>query len=193
MNKVVDIIDNGGLVIMPTDTIYGIVGDATNEKTIKRVFELKKRDGSKAMLMLVSDIDMLKEYVDDISEEETKLIEEFWPGPLTIIFKKKNVSDLLTGGLGTVGIRCPNDERLLSIIKELNRPILSTSVNVSGGLQATSIDVIDESIINNVDYVIDDGECNKVASTIVIVKNKNVKVLREGEIKEIDIINVLKN
>ena len=193
MNKVVDIIDNGGLVIMPTDTIYGIVGDATNEKTIKRVFELKKRDGSKAMLMLVSDIDMLKEYVDDISEEETKLIEEFWPGPLTIIFKKKNVSDLLTGGLDTVGIRCPNDERLLSIIKELNRPILSTSVNVSGGLQATSIDVIDESIINNVDYVIDDGECNKVASTIVIVKNKNVKVLREGEIKEIDIINVLKN
>lgn len=193
MNKVVDIIDNGGLVIMPTDTIYGIVGDATNEKTIKRVFELKKRDGSKAMLMLVSDIDMLKEYVDDISEEETKLIKEFWPGPLTIIFKKKNVSDLLTGGLDTVGIRCPNDERLLSIIKELNRPILSTSVNVSGGLQATSIDVIDESIINNVDYVIDDGECNKVASTIVIVKNKNVNVLREGEIKEIDIINVLKN
>ena len=193
MNKVVDIIDNGGLVIMPTDTIYGIVGDATNEKTIKRVFELKKRDGSKAMLMLVSDIDMLKEYVDDISEEETKLIEEFWPGPLTIIFKKKNVSDLLTGGLDTVGIRCPNDDRLLSIIKELNRPILSTSVNVSGGLQATSIDVIDEAIINNVDYVIDDGECNKVASTIVIVKNKNVKVLREGEIKEIDIINVLKN
>lgn len=193
MNKVVDIIDNGGLVIMPTDTIYGIVGDATNEKTIKRVFELKKRDGSKAMLMLVSDIDMLKEYVDDISEEETKLIEEFWPGPLTIIFKKKNVSDLLTGGLDTVGIRCPNDERLLSIIKELNRPILSTSVNVSGGLQATSIDVIDEAIINNVDYVIDDGECNKVASTIVIVKNKNVNVLREGEIKEIDIINVLKN
>lgn len=193
MNKVVDIIDNGGLVIMPTDTIYGIVGDATNEKTIKRVFELKKRDGSKAILMLVSDIDMLKEYVDDISEEETKLIEEFWPGPLTIIFKKKNVSDLLTGGLDTVGIRCPDDERLLNVIKELNRPILSTSVNVSGGLQATSIDVIDESIINNVDYVIDDGECNKVASTIVIVKNKNVKVLREGEIKEIDIINVLKN
>lgn len=193
MNKVVDVIDNGGLVIMPTDTIYGIVGDANNEKTIKRVFDLKKRDGSKAMLMLVSDIDMLKKYVDDISEEEFILIEKFWPGPLTIIFKKKNVSDLLTGGLDTVGIRCPDDERLLNVIKEINRPILSTSVNVSGGLQATSIDVIDEAIINNVDYVIDDGECNKVASTIVIVNNKNVNVLREGEIKGIDIINVLKN
>ena len=69
-NNVIEIIKQGGVVIMPTDTIYGIVGDATNEKTIKRVFELKKRDGSKAMLMLVSDIDMLKEYVDDISEEE---------------------------------------------------------------------------------------------------------------------------
>lgn len=193
MNNVVDVIENGGLVIMPTDTIYGIIGDATNEDVIKKVFNLKKREGSKAMLMLVSDIDMLKEYVTDISDDEQKLIESFWPGPLTIIFKKKNVSDLLTGGLDTVGIRCPNDERLLNIIMKLGRPILSTSVNVSGDLQAISIDVIDESILSNVDYVIDDGECNKVASTIVVVNDGNFKVLRDGEIKEKDIINVLEN
>lgn len=193
MTNVVDIIKKGGLVIMPTDTIYGIVGDATNEKTIKRVFELKRRDSSKAMLMLVSDIDMLMKYIDGISEEETKLIESFWPGPLTIIFKKKNVSNLLTGGLNTVGIRCPNDERLLGIIKELDRPILSTSVNVSGNLQATKIDVIDDFILGNVDYVIDNGECNKEASTIVIVDDGCLKLLREGEIKERDIVNVMKN
>ena len=188
MNNVVDVINEGGLVIMPTDTIYGIVGDAENDEVIKKVFKLKKREGSKAMLMLVSSVDMLNQYVENISVLEEKLIEKFWPGPLTIIFKKKNVSDLLTGGLDTVGIRCPRDERLLKIINELGRPILSTSVNVSGNVQATNVNYIDESITSNVDLVIDEGECNGVASTIVIVENGNVKVLREGEIKEKELL-----
>lgn len=192
MTDVVNTIKNGGLVIMPTDTIYGIVGDATNEDVIKKVFELKKRDGSKAMLMLVSDIDMLNEYVQCIADNEKKLINAFWPGPLTIIFKKKNVSDLLTGGLDTVGIRCPNDDRLLDIIRKLDKPILSTSVNVSGNTQATSIELIDENILNNVDFVLDNGVCDKVASTIVIIEDE-LKVLREGEIKELDIVNALKD
>ena len=193
MSNVVDVIKNGGIVIMPTDTIYGIVGDATNEDVIKKVFDLKRRDGSKAMLMLVSDIKMLQEYVVDINEEENKLIKSFWPGPLTIIFKKKNISDLLTGGLDTVGIRCPSDERLLNIIRELGRPVLSTSVNVSGNEQATKIDMIDNEILSNVDLVIDEGECNKVASTIIVVDNNGYNLLREGEIKENDVIEALKN
>lgn len=193
MSNVVDVIKNGGIVIMPTDTIYGIVGDATNEDVIKKVFDLKRRDGSKAMLMLVSDIKMLQEYVVDINEEENKLIKSFWPGPLTIIFKKKNISGLLTGGLDTVGIRCPSNERLLYIIRELGRPVLSTSVNVSGNEQATKIDMIDNEILSNVDLVIDEGECNKVASTIVVVNDDICKILREGEIKENVVIEALKN
>jgi L-threonylcarbamoyladenylate synthase len=189
-NNVIEVIKQGGVVIMPTDTIYGIVGDATNELVIKKVFDLKKREGSKAMLILVSDVDMLNEYVECIGDDAKKLISSFWPGPLTIIFKKRNVSDLLTGGIDTVGIRCPKDDRLLTIIKSLGKPILSTSVNVSGTLQATSIDLVDESILSNVDLIIDEGICEGVASTIVGLDNK---ILREGEIKEKDIFDVLNN
>lgn len=189
-NNVIEVIKQGGVVIMPTDTIYGIVGDATNELVIKKVFDLKKRERSKAMLILVSDVDMLNEYVECIGDDAKKLINSFWPGPLTIIFKKRNVSDLLTGGIDTVGIRCPKDDRLLNIIKSLGKPILSTSVNVSGTLQATSIDLVDESILSNVDLIIDDGICEGVASTIVGLDNK---ILREGEIKEKDIFDVLNN
>ena len=86
MDNIVEIINNGGLVIMPTDTVYGIIGDATNIDTVKKVFAIKKRSFNKPLLMLVNGVDMLKEYVDNISYKEKKIIEKYWPGPLTIVF-----------------------------------------------------------------------------------------------------------
>ena len=130
MKEIVEVIKDGGVVIMPTDTIYGIIADATNECAIQRVYEMKKRNENKPMLMLVSSIEMLEKYVSSINDVEKKLIDELWPGALTIIFRKRNVSDLLTGGLDTVGIRFPDNKLLIDIMNELNVPLLSTSVNV---------------------------------------------------------------
>lgn len=186
MNQIVNIISNGGLVIMPTDTIYGILGDATNEKAIKKVFDVKNRD-NKPLLILVNGIDMLKRYVVDINDLENKLIDQYWPGPLTIIFKKKNINDLLTCGKDTVGIRYPNDDRLLELITKLDRPIFSTSVNISGEVNVVRLDDVQQSILDSVDYVIDEGECNNSSSTIVVVINNQVKELRKGSIKNISI------
>ena len=193
MKEIVEVIKNGGVVIMPTDTIYGIIADATNEKAIQKVYEMKKRNENKPMLMLVNGIKMLNQYVSSINDIENKLIDELWPGALTIIFNKKNVSDLLTGGLDTVGIRYPDNELLINIMNELNVPLLSTSVNVSGAAYATCIGNINESILNNVDYVYDVGECKGEASTIVVVKDSELRVLREGSIKSNEIYDIVKN
>lgn len=193
MKEIVEVIKSGGVVIMPTDTIYGIIADATNEYAIQRVYEMKKRNENKPMLMLVNSIEMLEKYVSSISDIERKLIDELWPGALTIIFKKRNVSDLLTGGLDTVGIRFPDNKLLIDIMNELNVPLLSTSVNVSGDESATCINNINNLILDNVDYVYDVGECKGEPSTIVVVDNNELKVLREGVIKSNEIFDIIKN
>ncbi|MGN0965990.1 MAG: L-threonylcarbamoyladenylate synthase [Candidatus Coprovivens sp.] len=193
MKEIVEVIKDGGVVIMPTDTIYGIIADATNESAIQRVYEMKKRNENKPMLMLVNGKEMLEKYVSSINDVERKLIDELWPGALTIILKKKNVSDLLTGGLDTVGIRFPDNELLIDIMNELNVPLLSTSVNVSGAESATCINNISNSILDSIDYVYDVGECKGEPSTIVVVNNNELKVLREGIIKSNEIFDIIKN
>lgn len=193
MKEIVEVIKSGGVVIMPTDTIYGIIADATNEYAIQRVYEMKKRNENKPMLMLVNSIEMLEKHVSSISDIERKLIDELWPGALTIIFKKRNISDLLTGGLDTVGIRYPDNKLLIDIMNELNVPLLSTSVNVSGDESATCINNINNLILDNVDYVYDMGECKGEPSTIVVVDNNELKVLREGVIKSNEIFDIIKN
>ena len=193
MKEIVKVIKDGGVVIMPTDTIYGIIADATNEDAIKKVYEIKKRYKNKTMLMLVNGIEMLDKYVSINSDNEKMLIDGLWPGALTIIFEKKDVSDLLTAGLNTVGVRYPDNKLLIEIMNELDVPLLSTSVNVSGDASATCIDNINESILNNVDYVYDVGGCKGEASTIVVVKDSELKVLREGSIKSNEIYDIVKN
>ena len=191
MKEIIDVINNDGIVIMPTDTIYGIVAKATNEDVIKRVYSLKKRDDRKPMLILVSDNEMLKDYVSSINELEQTLIDNLWPGPLTIIFDKKNISDLLTGRLPTVGVRIPNNKEMLDIISSVGVPLLSTSVNLSGEKSATCVSNINKTMLDNVDFVYDNGECNDVPSTIIRVVNGEVKILREGIISEEKIESVI--
>lgn len=193
MKEIVQIIIDGGVVIMPTDTIYGIIADATNETAIKRVYDIKKRDINKPMLMLVNGVDMLDKYVNKINDVERKIMDKFWPGPLTIIFKKKGISDLLTGGLDTIGVRYPNNELLIDIMNELNVPLLSTSVNISGEDPIYDVNFLDDEIKKSVDFIYDVGECKGEASSIVKVDDGNIMVLREGSIKTEDIYDVIKN
>ena len=182
MDNIVEIIKNGGLVVMPTDTIYGIIGDATNVDTIRKVYEIKKRDFNKPLLMLVNSVDMLKKYVLNITDLETELINEYWPGPLTIIFKKGiELSDLLTAGKDTIGVRYPDNNMLLDIIGKVGRPLLSTSVNISGKSEVTNPNFIDEEIINSIDFIMDCGVCDNVASSVIKCKDGKIIVLRKGE------------
>ena len=192
MNEIIQTIKDGGVVIMPTDTIYGIIADATNELAIKKVYELKKRDSKKPMLMLINGVDMLEKYTCCINDIERKLIDKFWPGPLTIIFKKKGISDLLTGGLDTIGVRFPKNELLIDIMNEINVPLLSTSVNISGESSVYDVNQLSDEIKKNVDFIYDNGVCKGEASSIVKIDEGNILVLREGSIKKEDICDVIK-
>jgi L-threonylcarbamoyladenylate synthase len=185
VNSLVNILNNSGIAVIPTDTVYGLVGDATNENVIKKIFLIKQRENSKPLLILISNFDMLKKYVKNISSLELGIINKFWPGPLTIIFQnKKNLSDVLTANKSEIAIRMPNDERLLDLINKLDKPIIATSANIAHKKTITSIDLLEDKIKNNVDYIYDGGFLEDNPSTIIKVIDNKVIIVRDGIISK---------
>lgn len=190
VSKICEVLENGGLVVTPTDTVYGIMGDALNLEAVKKVYEAKHRAYNKPLILLMDSYEMIKEYTLDISEEEDRIMRKFFPGLLTIILKKNNkIDDLISGGMDTVGIRIPGNEDLIRIIKKLGRPIFSTSANISDEEVITSIDKLDRRLLKYIDYVEDGGEIVAASSTIVKVDNKEMKILRSGILAD-KVINI---
>ena len=184
IKKICDVVESGGLVITPTDTVYGIMGDALNEAVIKKIFEVKKRPFGKPLLLLMDSIEMVEQYTDKISEKERKVIEKFWPGLVTIILKKNNkISDLITAGNDTVGIRIPDNKDLLEIIGKLKRPVVSTSANITGTEVITSTMLLEKDLIDNIDYIEDGGDIISESSTIIKIDDR-LNVLREGKLSD---------
>lgn len=184
------IIRDGGIVIFPTETVYGIGVNGLNETAIKKLYEVKKRPINKAISLLVNSIDMIEKVAKDISEIEYDLIKKFFPGPLTIVLKKKDcVPDSLTAGFDTVGIRMPENDIALKLIEYAGVPIATPSANISGKPSGTNLKEIMKDFNDKVEYFIDGGESKiGVASTIVQVINGNPCILRKGKISEEQII-----
>lgn len=184
-SDIINTLKDGKLVIMPTDTIYGIIGDATNEDVINKVYEVKERPHDKPLLILVSNLSMLHELVTEIPKETEKIINKFWPGPLTILFKKSSkVSDALTANSALVAIRMPNDKRLLNIMNHLNRPLISTSANISSHDAITNPNQLEEKMKEKIDLIVDEGTVNNEASTLITIINGKIEILREGSLTE---------
>ena len=184
VKEAVEVIKMGGIIIAPTDTVYGIIADALNEKAVEKIYEIKKRKKTNPLSILVSNKDMLKKVVKKVSFEEEKIIDKFFPGAITLIFEKnEQIPDIVTSGLDTVGIRMPNDKFLLNVIELLGSPIVATSLNLAGEESKTNLDNISQEILNNVDYVIDNGNTKiGVASTVAKIDGKKIEILREGTI-----------
>lgn len=183
IDKICEVINNGGIVITPTDTIYGIMGDALNENVIRKVFEIKKRPFNKSLLLLMDSFEMVEQYTEEISEKERLLMDRYWPGLVTFILKKNDkVSELITSGNDTVGIRIPNNKDLLEIIRRLNRPVISTSANITGTEVITSTQLLEKDLIDNIDYIEDGGEVDSESSTIIKIEDNKLVVLREGKL-----------
>ena len=126
---------------------------------------------------------MLKKYVKEVNELQMKLIEQYWPNTLTIIFDKNdNLSNNLTCGLETVGIRMPNNRLLLDIMNKTNKPLISTSANISNHEVITSTDLIEEELRNKISYILDDGIKTNISSTIVKVEDNKIHILRAGDL-----------
>ena len=185
IEKIVEVVNSSGLVISPTDTVYGIMGDALNKESIKNVYDVKQRDYKKPLILLMSSIDMIKEYTLDISEDEMNLMKKFYPGCMTLLLKRNSKVDGMICNNGEyVGVRIPDNKDLLSIIDKLGRPVFSTSCNISGNDVVRRVDEIDEEIISKVDYIYDGGYIDSVSSTVVKIDNGEVVILREGSLSD---------
>lgn len=186
-------IANGSLVIFPTETVYGIGTNGLDVKAIARLYSVKKRELNKPISLLVSSIDMVNQIACDISDIEYKLMKTFFPGPFTIILKKKNIiSDILTAGKDTVGVRMPDCKITQKLIEYAGCPIAAPSANISGKPSGTNINDFIKDFDNKVDYIIDNGDAKiGLASTIVQVIDGIPHILREGSITKELILSVL--
>ena len=180
------IINNGGLVLFPTETVYGLGADGLNEETVKNIFIAKGRKQDNPLILHISNMEMLDRITKNITELEYKLMEAFWPGPFTIILERKEiVPDVVTGGLDTVGIRMPSNEIAKYLIEYANTPIAAPSANISGRPSGTNVEDIFKELSDKVDYIIVGGQCEiGVESTVVRVVDGVPHILRPGKITE---------
>ncbi len=190
LNEPAKIIKNGGIVVFPTETVYGIGTNGLNEQAVEKLYKVKKRPKNKPISLLVSDIKMINQIAKDITELEYKLIETFFPGPLTIILKKKDcVPNIVTSNGDTVGIRMPQGEIARKLIEYAGIPIATPSANITGKPSGIELKNIIKDFDEKVDYYIDGGKCDiGISSTIVKVIDGVPKILRQGSItkEEID-------
>ncbi|TCV20844.1 L-threonylcarbamoyladenylate synthase [Sphingobacterium alimentarium] len=154
INQALEILKNGGLILYPTDTIWGIGCDATNAEAVEKVFALKGRDKNKTMLVLLHNDNQLASYVREIPEVAYELIEAT-DRPLTIIYSDaKNLAPNAIAEDGSIGIRVVNHPFCQQLLQRFRKPIISTSANISGQPTATNFDEISEEIKNGVDYIV---------------------------------------
>ncbi|OYT12158.1 MAG: threonylcarbamoyl-AMP synthase [Bacteroidetes bacterium 4572_112] len=155
IKNAIAVLKKGGVIVYPTDTIWGIGCDATNAKAIKKIHDIKRRVEEKTMIVLLSDINDIKEYVHDVPDAAYDLIET-WQKPLTIVYDgAKNLASNLVRDNDTVAIRISKDEFSNRLIKEYGKPIVSTSANESGKPSPIFYKDIDDYILENADYVVD--------------------------------------
>lgn len=178
------IIKNGGLVIFPTETVYGLGANGLDEEAVKKIYIAKGRKADNPLILHICDIEMLGQISTNISDIEFKLMNAFWPGPFTIILNKTSiVPDVVTGGLDTVAVRMPSNEIARNLIKYAGVPIAAPSANISGRPSGTNIKDIYQELSYNVDYIIDGGTSQiGLESTVVRVIDDIPHILRPGGI-----------
>lgn len=192
IEKAAQVLKSGGLVSFPTETVYGLGADAFNAKAVAGIFEAKERPFFDPLIVHLHDIHQLEDLAKSITPMADILIKNFWPGPLTIVTKKKStVPDLVTSGLDTVALRIPSHPVALQLLKEVNLPIAAPSANPFGYLSPTTAKHVEEQLGDKVDMILDGGICTVgVESTIINVDGERGVILRPGgvSVEEIEAI-----
>jgi L-threonylcarbamoyladenylate synthase len=193
IQKAAQIIKQGGIVAFPTETVYGLGADAFNPLAVARIFEAKRRPCFDPLIVHVASPVDVKELVEEIPSNAKKLTERFWPGPLTVVlFKEKNIPDIVTAGLPTVAIRMPNHPMALSLIKASKCPIAAPSANPFGYLSPTTAGHVHEQLGDQVDLILDGGPCRiGVESTIISFSEDRPRLLRPGGVSLEEIESII--
>lgn len=176
------ILKGGGVVAFPTETVYGLGASAVNPAAVLRVFELKGRPADNPLIVHVSTYAMLVEFAAEIPTKSRILMQKFWPGPLTLVFeKRKEVLDMITGGLSSVAVRMPDHEMALALL-DASGPLVAPSANVSGRPSPTKAEHVHDDFANSVP-VLDGGDCIVgLESTVLDVRSEPFRILRPGSI-----------
>jgi len=184
LERAAQLIKQGKIVVFPTETVYGIGTNGLDEIAVKKLYEVKQRPLNKPISLLVSNMEMVNQIAKDITEIEYKIMEKFFPGPLTIILKKKVlVPDIVTAGQDTVGVRMPSGEIARKLVEMTGVPIATPSANITGEPSGTDLQEIKKHFEGKADFFIDGGTSELgLASTIVQVVDGKPKILRQGSI-----------
>jgi len=193
INKASIILQNNGLVAIPTETVYGLAGNAYNEEAIKKIFQLKKRPHYNPLIVHIKSASNLLEIANEIPACAFKLAEKFWPGPLTMVLnKQKHISDTITAGKKTVAVRVPNHPVTLALLELLEFPLCAPSANPFGSISPTCASHVFDYFGNEVDAILDGGQCEKgIESTIIGFEQNQPILYRHGSIPAEEIEKVV--
>jgi L-threonylcarbamoyladenylate synthase len=188
----VDVLKQGGLVAYPTDTVYGLGADPLNKEAVARIYEVKNRPHNSPLPLLLADKSDLLKVALVVPEIAWQLVEQFWPGGLTLVVKKSSlVPDRITAGGDTVAVRMPDHLVTIALIKGLGNPIVGTSANLSGKPSPVTAEEVGKQLRNKVDLIIDGGRCpGGIESTVVDVSGTSPAIVREGAVPREDIAKV---
>ncbi len=172
--KLVSVLNNGGIAVIPTDTIYGIVGSALNPQTVKRIYKLRKRSKKKPFIILISSLNDLNQFNIELTKKQIDFLKNIWPNPVSII---------LPSGKKSLAFRMPKNEKLLQLLKKVG-PLVAPSANFEGEKPAEDIGEVKKYFGNNVLCYIDKGKIISKPSTLIKLNNDgSTKILRQGEFK----------
>ena len=189
----VDALRRGEVVGLPTETVYGLAADATNDDALRRVFAVKGRPAAHPLIVHIADVSQLDDLASEVSDACRVLVEHAWPGPLTVVVRAKgSVSRVATGGRDTIAVRLPAHPAARAIIEQLGRPIAAPSANRFGHVSPTSARHVADDLGDDVSVIVDGGECEVgVESTIVDCTLDNPEILRPGAITAEDVWRLL--
>jgi L-threonylcarbamoyladenylate synthase len=189
VDRAIEILKGGGIVVFPTDTVYGLGGDVFNIAAIERIYRVKQRSRNLPLPVLLADSTQLADVVASVPEIARYLIRRFWPGGLTLVLPKKDtLPDIITAGSNKIAVRIPDHVVPLTLIRGLGVPIIGTSANISDKPSPVTAEEVEQQLGSQVDLIIDMGRCpGGLESTVVDVTGEIPVILRRGVISEEEI------
>jgi len=182
INYAIELLNRQELVGIPTETVYGLAGNAFDANTVAKIFKVKDRPSFDPLIVHSPDLNRISEFVVEIPGKARELASHFWPGPLTLIFKKKEIiPDLVTSGLDTVAVRVPNHPFTLKLLESIDFPLAAPSANPFGYVSPTKAEHVNEQLGEKIPFVLDGGDCTVgIESTIISFEEGDITVLRVG-------------
>ena len=192
-DEAAEIIKTGGLVAVPTETVYGLAGNGLDEEAVKQIYEVKGRPQVKPLSLMVPGAEAMDRYCEDVPQGARLLAERFWPGPLTIVLKAKDfIPSIVLAGGDTVGLRCPDHPMTLELLKKAGVPFAAPSANPSGEESPKTAQKVWDYFSGKIEGIIDGGECGiGRESTIISMAQKPYRILRQGALDEKEIASAL--